>query len=83
MLTIFTLNITNCTKAELLLIALPRMPATYIVVVLGENIFASAANATATAIIFGAIGKRNPLAATQFSILAAATFFPQAYMQGA
>lgn len=65
----------------LLLTVLPTIPATYVGVVLGENIFASAANATATAIIFGAIGKGNPLAATQFSILTAATFLPQTYMQ--
>jgi PAT family beta-lactamase induction signal transducer AmpG len=65
----------------LLLIALPRLPFIYVGAVLGENIFASAANATAAAIIFGTIGKHNPLAATQFSILMAATFLPQTYMQ--
>ena len=65
----------------LLLIGVPRTPLTYVLLVFGENIFASAGNATATAIIFGAVGKRNPLAATQFSILTAATFFPQTYMQ--
>lgn len=65
----------------LLLIALPRLPFIYVGAVLGENIFASAANATAAAIIFGTIGKGNPLAATQFSILMAATFLPQTYMQ--
>lgn len=65
----------------LLLIALPKLPFIYVGAVLGENIFASAANATAAAIIFGTIGKDNPLAATQFSILMAATFLPQTYMQ--
>ncbi len=65
----------------LLQLGLPRTPLLYVVMVFGENIFASAGNATATAIIFGAVGKRNPLAATQFSILAAATFLPQTYMQ--
>ena len=65
----------------LLQIVIPKTPFTYVGMVFGENIFASAGNATATAIIFGAVGKRNPLAATQFSILTAATFFPQTYMQ--
>lgn len=65
----------------LLLVVLPKLPSIYIFAVLGENVFAAAANATATAIIFGTIGKGNPLAATQFSILAAATFLPQTYMQ--
>lgn len=65
----------------LTLVLLPKLPAFYVIAVLGENIFASAANATATAIIFGAVGKHNPLAATQFSILSAALFLPQTYMQ--
>ena len=43
--------------------------------------FASAALAAATAIIFDTIGKDNPLAATQFSVLNAAVQLPPAYMQ--
>ena len=65
----------------LLLIVIPKTPFDYVTMVLVENIFASAANATATAIIFGTVGKGNPLAATQFAIFTAATFLPQTYMQ--
>ncbi len=65
----------------LLLVALARTPAVYFVAVLGENICGSAATAAATALIFGTIGKHNPLAATQFAVLNAAIFLPVSYMQ--
>ena len=65
----------------LTLIVLPHGPATFALAVAGENLFASAALAAATAIIFDTIGKDNPLAATQFSVLNAAVQLPPAYMQ--
>jgi PAT family beta-lactamase induction signal transducer AmpG len=65
----------------LTLIALPHGPVTFALAVVGENLFASAALAAATAIIFDTIGKGNPLAATQFSVLNAAVQLPPAYMQ--
>ncbi len=63
------------------LIVLPHGPVTFALAVAGENMFASAALAAATAIIFDTIGKDNPLAATQFSVLNAALQLPAAYMQ--
>jgi len=65
----------------LTLIVLPHGPVTFALAVVGENLFASAALAAATAIIFDTIGKDNPLAATQFSVLNAAVQLPPAYMQ--
>jgi MFS transporter, PAT family, beta-lactamase induction signal transducer AmpG len=65
----------------LTLIVLPHGPVTFALAVVGENLFASAALAAATAIIFDTIGKNNPLAATQFSVLNAAVQLPAAYMQ--
>jgi MFS transporter, PAT family, beta-lactamase induction signal transducer AmpG len=65
----------------LALIVLPHAPATFAVAVVGENLFASAALAVATAIIFDTIGKNNPLAATQFAVLNAALLIPPTYMQ--
>lgn len=65
----------------LTLIVLPHGPATFALAVVGENLFASAALAAVTAIIFDTIGKNNPLAATQFSVLNAAVQLPPAYMQ--
>jgi PAT family beta-lactamase induction signal transducer AmpG len=63
------------------LIVLPHGPATFAIAVVGENLFASAAFAVATAIIFDTIGKNNPLAATQFAVLSASLQFPATYMQ--
>lgn len=65
----------------LTLIVLPHGPVTFAIAVAGENLFASAALAAATAIIFNTIGKDNPLAATQFSVLNAAVQLPATYMQ--
>ena len=63
------------------LIVLPHGPATFAIAVVGENLFASAAIAVATAITFDTIGKNNPLAATQFAVLSASQQFPATYMQ--
>jgi PAT family beta-lactamase induction signal transducer AmpG len=65
----------------LALIVLPHSSVTFAVAVIGENLFASAALAVATAIIFDTIGKNNPLAATQFAVLNAALQIPAIYMQ--
>jgi PAT family beta-lactamase induction signal transducer AmpG len=66
---------------SLSLIVLPHGPFTFAMAVTGENLFASAALAVATAIIFDTIGKNNPLAATQFAVLNAALLIPPTYMQ--
>ncbi len=63
------------------LIVLPHVPATFALAVVGENLFASVALAVATAMIFDTIGRRNPLAATQFAVLNAALLIPPTYMQ--
>jgi PAT family beta-lactamase induction signal transducer AmpG len=63
------------------LIVLPHSPVTFGAAVVGENVFAAAALAVATAIIFDTIGKNNPLAATQFAVLNAAVQIPAIYMQ--
>jgi PAT family beta-lactamase induction signal transducer AmpG len=65
----------------LALIVLPHSPVTFTMAVVGENFFACAALAVATAIIFDTIGRNNPLAATQFAVLNAALLIPATYMQ--
>ena len=63
------------------LLLLPRVPATYGLAFLGENIFQAAAFATAYAIIFQVIGKDNPLAATTFALLTNFMNLPIVYME--
>jgi len=63
------------------LIALPRVPATFALALVGQNIFQAAAFVVENTIIFRTIGDDNPLAATQFGLLSAATAFPITYMQ--
>jgi len=65
----------------LALIVLPHSPITFTIAVVGENFFACAGLAVATAIIFDTIGRNNPLAATQFAVLNAALLIPPTYMQ--
>jgi PAT family beta-lactamase induction signal transducer AmpG len=65
----------------LALIVLPHSPVTFTAAVVGENFFACAALAVATAIMFDTIGNDNPLAATQFAVLNAALLIPATYMQ--
>jgi PAT family beta-lactamase induction signal transducer AmpG len=64
----------------LTLLGLPRTPAIFGVALIGQNIFQSAAFATEATIIFRSIGDSNPLAATQFAFLQAATALPITYM---
>lgn len=63
------------------LIVLPRTPMVFAVALFGQNIFQAAAFAVETTIVFRSIGQDNPLAATQFAFLQAATCLPIAYMQ--
>jgi PAT family beta-lactamase induction signal transducer AmpG len=64
----------------LTLIVVPHTRWTYAVVFLGEVFFAAFANATQTGLEFETIGQDNPLAATTFTFLAAATQVPVTYM---
>ncbi|MGH8291069.1 MAG: MFS transporter [Steroidobacteraceae bacterium] len=63
------------------LLLLPRAPDTFLVAMLGENIFQSLALTAGFAITFETIGRNNPLAATTFSVLTAAMAFSIVYMQ--
>ena len=63
------------------LLLLPHVPWTYGLAFIGENIWQSAAIATAMAIIFEVIGPGNPLAATIFSVLGASGNLPIFYME--
>jgi PAT family beta-lactamase induction signal transducer AmpG len=65
----------------LLLIPLPRTSATFGLALLGENVFQAAAFSVANIITLRTIGEDNPLAATQFGLLTAATTLPLTYMQ--
>ena len=59
----------------------PRVPALFAVALVGQNVFQAAAFVVENTIIFGTIGDDNPLAATQFGFLSAATALPITYMQ--
>ena len=65
------------------LVLLTQTPATFALAMVGENIAQAAAFATANAIIFREIGKDNPLAATEFTVLTSAVIFPLSYVQWA
>ncbi len=62
------------------LLLLPRTPFAFAVAITGENAFQALAFAAAFAISFAVIGPGNPLAATIFSLLVAATNLPIIYM---
>lgn len=64
----------------LVLLALPRGPATFALAITGENVFQSLAFATANAISFETMGPGNPLAATLFTVLIAVSNLPILYM---
>lgn len=64
----------------LLLILLPRTPEVFAVAFIGENAFQGLAITVSIAIIFEAIGRRNPLAATIFCFLISAYNVPITYM---
>ena len=65
----------------LILTVLPRTPATFGLAMLGENVFQAASFSVQNVIILRTIGHDNPLAATQFGLLIAASSVPLSYMQ--
>ncbi|HZU65073.1 MAG TPA: MFS transporter [Novosphingobium sp.] len=67
-----------CTLA---LLALPHTPATYVLAVVVENLFQSAAFVIQYALQFRSIARGSPLAVTQFALMGAAANLPLAYMQ--
>jgi MFS transporter, PAT family, beta-lactamase induction signal transducer AmpG len=64
-----------------LLIGLPRTPVLFGAAMLGENLFQAAAFAVSNLIALNTLGVDNPLAATQFGLLFAASAVPLTYMQ--
>jgi PAT family beta-lactamase induction signal transducer AmpG len=64
----------------LALLLLPKTPATFAIAFLGENVVQALSFTDAVAICFATIGRNNPLAATQFSLLTSATVIPILYM---
>jgi PAT family beta-lactamase induction signal transducer AmpG len=62
------------------LIVLPHVPWTFSLALLGEFLFQTISYTGTVALTFEAIGKNNPLAATTFTFLIAATNVPVAYM---
>ena len=63
------------------LLLMPRVPWTYGLAFVGENIFQAAAFATGFAVIYEVIGPGNPLAATVFALLTASMNLPINYME--
>lgn len=63
------------------LLGMPRLPGVFALALVGQNMFQAAAFVVENTIIFRTIGDKNPLAATQFALLAAATALPITYMQ--
>jgi PAT family beta-lactamase induction signal transducer AmpG len=63
------------------LLLLPRTPTVFALSLLGENVFQALAITGMFAIAFETIGQNNPLAATTFSVLGAASNFPIVYME--
>lgn len=64
----------------LALLLLPRLPATFALAFIGENVFQGMAITTSVAIAFETIGRANPLAATTFCLLTSAFNVPITYM---
>jgi MFS transporter, PAT family, beta-lactamase induction signal transducer AmpG len=62
------------------LIVIPHNPWSFALALLGETFFATFANATQAGLEFETIGQNNPLAATAFTFLSAATQLPVTYM---
>jgi MFS transporter, PAT family, beta-lactamase induction signal transducer AmpG len=62
------------------LILLPRAPGTFLLALLGEFLFQAVAFSIQYGIMLETIGKNNPLAATTFTFLGAATNVPVTYM---
>ena len=64
----------------MVLLLLPHTPLAFGIAITGENLFQALAFAAGNAITFETMGRNNPLAATQFSLLVAATNLPITYM---
>ena len=64
----------------LAIILLPHAPGTFTLALLGEYLFQAVAFSIQIGIVFETIGKNNPLAATTFTFLSAATNVPVTYM---
>jgi MFS transporter, PAT family, beta-lactamase induction signal transducer AmpG len=62
------------------LLALPHAPWTFALALLGQFLFQAISYTGTVALSFEAIGQNNPLAATTFTFLIAATNVPVAYM---
>lgn len=62
------------------LLLLPHTAWTFVVAIIGENVFQSLAITCSFAIAFETIGANNPLASTIFAVLSAAGNFPIDYM---
>jgi len=62
------------------LIFLPHTPVTFTVALVGEYLFQAFAFSIQVGIMFETIGPNNPLAATAFTVLSAATYVPITYM---
>ncbi len=63
------------------LLLLHHTPATFVLALVGENVFQALAYTGITAISFETIGRDNPLAATLYSLFSAASIIPIMYMQ--
>jgi PAT family beta-lactamase induction signal transducer AmpG len=64
----------------LALIFMPHTPFTFILALVGEYLFQAVAFSIQVGIMFETIGEDNPLAATTFTVLSAATYVPITYM---
>lgn len=62
-------------------IGMPKTAVVFAVTLIGQNIFQATAFVVESTIIFRSIGENNPLAATQYAFLYAATSLPITYMQ--
>lgn len=62
------------------LILLPHTPLTFSLALAGEYLFQAVAFSIQVGIMFETIGENNPLAATTYTILSAATYVPITYM---
>jgi PAT family beta-lactamase induction signal transducer AmpG len=62
------------------LLLLPRTPAAFAIAFMAENVVQALSFTSAVAICLSTIGKDNPLAATQFTLLTSATVLPILYM---
>jgi PAT family beta-lactamase induction signal transducer AmpG len=61
-------------------IFLPHSPSSFALALAGEYFFQAIAFSTQVGIMFETIGENNPLAATTFTLLSAATYVPITYM---